>query len=188
MDEEVAEVDQSQIIERPRLQLIEAQGGKRAFLESRLESVVCESRSTQIGAARNRPAARFALRLVLRSLRRFQWSSSSPPFSAPAGQNSPPPSTAFPLQLPLSPRYSFMNVPFHGLEISCSSCGFYPIVKISLISTSTTLGSPITMKGRYTHCPAASIAACLSSIGPSVTFIFSTCPSFSIRALMTTVP
>jgi hypothetical protein len=51
-------------------------------------------------------------------------------------------------QLPLSPRYGFMNVLFHGSEITRSSCGFYPIVKITLTSTSTTLGSPITMKGR----------------------------------------
>jgi hypothetical protein len=41
VDEEVAEVDQSQIIERPRLQLIEAQGGgKGLFLRAGLK-VLC---------------------------------------------------------------------------------------------------------------------------------------------------
>src|ERR1035441_5158772 len=68
VDEEVAKADQSQIIEQARLQLIEAQGWKMAFLENRLDDVVGESRSAQIGVGRNRTTAWFALRLALWAL------------------------------------------------------------------------------------------------------------------------
>ena len=68
-DEEVAEADQSQIIKQARLHLIEAQGWKKAFLQNRLDDVVCESRNAQIGARRNRPAAWFELRLALWAVR-----------------------------------------------------------------------------------------------------------------------
>jgi len=70
-NKEVAEADQSQIIEEARLHLYEAQGYKVNFLEERLVDVVRESRGAQIGAGRNRPLARFAPRLALWALRKF---------------------------------------------------------------------------------------------------------------------
>jgi transposase-like protein len=70
-DEEVTEADQSQIIEKARLQLIEAQGWKEAVLQNRLDDVVSESRNAQIGAGGNRPAAWLVLRLALWALRRI---------------------------------------------------------------------------------------------------------------------
>jgi len=70
-DEEVAEADQGQIIEKARLQLIEAQGWKEAVLQNRLDDVVSESRDAQIGAGGNRPAAWLVLRLALWTLRRI---------------------------------------------------------------------------------------------------------------------
>ena len=70
-DEEVAEVDQGQIIEQARLHLIEAQGWKEAYLENKLGDIVCESGSAQIRDRRNRPVAWFALRLALWALGRI---------------------------------------------------------------------------------------------------------------------
>jgi len=70
-DEQVAEADQSQIIEKARLQLIEAQGWKEAVIQNRLDDAVCETRNAQIETSGNRPVAWFALRLALWSLRRI---------------------------------------------------------------------------------------------------------------------
>lgn len=64
-EEEVAEADQSRIIEQARLQLVEAQGWKKAFLENKLDDVVSKSKYFQTGARRNRPADFFVLRLAL---------------------------------------------------------------------------------------------------------------------------
>jgi hypothetical protein len=70
-DEEVADADQSHIIEQARLQLVEAQGWKEAFLQNRLDDVLCESRNALIEARGNRPIAWFAVRLALWTLRRI---------------------------------------------------------------------------------------------------------------------
>ena len=70
-DEEVAEADQSEIIELARVQLIEAQGWEEAFIQNRLDDLVGESWNGQIGPGTNRPAAWFVLRLALWTLRRI---------------------------------------------------------------------------------------------------------------------